>query len=521
MSTPNSKNTDNISPSISNNYINYQKRKNSELFKNLVNPSILFLSHPQNYIPLYNRFFSLNETNYNCINLNNKWYLNNVKKRLDTSDNLFQCKIKNVKTEKIKEKPVFIKLAPLLDPFKFLVGKYTNINDNKLYKLPNLNSSDTDCHPKLLDMNNSAYIDGFFVYLSSILKNNYHFNHGLDYFGSFLAIKNNYVLNVFDDLEYLNNSEFFNKNKNILFKIDDYTHLFKNEKQKLKTIKIDFNSTAKSELSIKSINNELYENLFIDTRDNTEFKSDEKICNEINYDCTEEKICESDLEDFQENFHDNNDFILDKNGNKITTLKSNSTCSSRISYTNSELSLDDTNYNSEIGGESENDYDSKSNINVDIESDYETIDSEDEDSIDEQINVTISKFPVQLICMENCENTFDDLILNNELNNDEWFSALMQVIMILLTYQKSFSFTHNDLHTNNIMYNETSKEFITYCYNKKIYKIPTYGRMFKIIDFGRSIYKFQGKVLCSDSFQNGNDDSSQYDTEPYFDVKKL
>jgi hypothetical protein len=70
------------------------------------------------------------------------------------------------------------------------------------------------------------------------------------------------------------------------------------------------------------------------------------------------------------------------------------------------------------------------------------------------------------------------------------------------------------------MYNETSKKFIVYYYNKKIYKVPTFGKIFKIIDFGRSIYKFQGKLFCSDSFQPGADAATQYNTEPYFNEKK-
>ena len=44
-----------------------------------------------------------------------------------------------------------------------------------------------------------------------------------------------------------------------------------------------------------------------------------------------------------------------------------------------------------------------------------------------------------------------------KLNNKEWKSCLFQIIMTLLTYQKMFNFTHNDLHTNNIMYKETDK----------------------------------------------------------------
>ena len=40
--------------------IDYQKRKNLELFKSLENPDTTFLSKPQNYIPIYKRFFELN-----------------------------------------------------------------------------------------------------------------------------------------------------------------------------------------------------------------------------------------------------------------------------------------------------------------------------------------------------------------------------------------------------------------------------------------------------------------------------
>ena len=50
-----------------------------ELFKNLEEPDLLFLSNPQNYIPIYNKFFALNDTNFNFVNLNHKWYIANEK----------------------------------------------------------------------------------------------------------------------------------------------------------------------------------------------------------------------------------------------------------------------------------------------------------------------------------------------------------------------------------------------------------------------------------------------------------
>ena len=52
--------------------IHYQKRKNSDLFQTLESKKFLQLSNTQNYIPIYNRFFALSDTNFNSINLNNK-----------------------------------------------------------------------------------------------------------------------------------------------------------------------------------------------------------------------------------------------------------------------------------------------------------------------------------------------------------------------------------------------------------------------------------------------------------------
>lgn len=248
--------------------VNYQKRKNTELFKSLEKPSSLFLSKTQNYIPIYKRFLELNETNYNNVNLNHKWYISSVNDEDNNEDSkLYNCRIKNINNNKVKDKDLFFKMAPLLDPFKYLIGKYNN--DDNILNLPSINSDETYCNSKLLDLNNSAYVDGLFLFLSSNLISEHNFQHGVDYYGSFLAIKNNFTLNVCDDIDYLNNSDFFNKNKNVLFKIDDYEHLFQfqNEETKLKPLKIEHNLSLKSNISIKSFDNDVFEDMFSD--DNT------------------------------------------------------------------------------------------------------------------------------------------------------------------------------------------------------------------------------------------------------------
>ena len=474
--------------------ITYEKRKNAELFSSLEKPDGLFLSKTQNYIPIYNRFFLLNETNYNSVNFNHPLYLNQVKKEDEDNKNLYRCTLKSLKSnKKILEKNVFFKFAPLLDPFKYLIGKY-NVDDPSLFTLPAHNSIVGNVHPKILDENNSSYVDGLFSFLSSTLIHKYNFIHGVDYYGSFLSLKNDFKINVFDDIDYLAKSEFFNNNKNKLFQIEEYEYLLDIENvEKKPQLKIDHTTSNRSDLSIKSINDDLYEDLFVD----------------------QEHLTLGDLKNLSIDLLDvTNEIICDV---KTTTIKSESSCSSRTSHTSSENDNEDD--DEEINtDESVNESGERDKSEED--DDEEDEDDEDEDDEDDIIYATIPKFPVQVICMEHCEDTFDDLIMNNELEQDEWFSAFMQIIMILITYQKAFSFTHNDLHSNNVMYNTTNKKYIHYCYNNKYYKVPTFGRIFKIIDFGRSIYKYNGNKFCSDSFQPGGDASTQYNTEPYLNDKK-
>ena len=94
------------------------------------------------------------------------------------------------------------------------------------------------------------------------------------------------------------------------------------------------------------------------------------------------------------------------------------------------------------------------------------------------------------------KDTLDNYMIHSEIYEEEWKAILMQVIMMLLTYQKTFEFTHNDLHTNNVMYIETKKEFIYYRYNNIYYKVPTYNKIWKLIDFGRAIYRYKGNIIC-------------------------
>lgn len=461
--------------------IHYKKRKNNKLFEKLDSNNKIALSNAQNYIPIYNRFFSLNETNFNSVNLNHHWLLNDVKekgKEKEGLENVLTCDLKSLDDEFEMSQRIFVKMAPLLDPFKYLVGKY-NYLDSHLFDLPSLNNLDK-IHPKIADPNNSSYIDGFFSYLSSQMLHEHKFVHGIDCYGIFLGIKKNFKLNIIDDLDYLVQSEFFKKQKDVIFSVEDYSHLMSEPvKQTLKPLNISGGCLS----------------CMIADEDVKKEEEEENILS-----LEDVKNMNMELVDVTDSFKIEND--------KSTSLKSGSSCSSRTSHTNDD--------------EYENGSDCSSHEKDSESTNWEDVSESSFSEFEEEtLYATIPKFPVQMICMEQCENTLDYLILNEKLENDEqWFSALMQIIMTLIAYQKVFSFTHNDLHTNNVMYVPTSQKYLYYLYKKKYYKVPTYGRIYKIIDFGRGIYKFDGKLFCSDSFQPGNDAATQYNTEPYFNDKK-
>lgn len=450
--------------------INYEKRKNKQFFEKCKEPEIYDIETIQNFNPIYKNFFELNEKNYNSINLNHPKYIHDVNFNMETN-NLEYCIKEN---DTIFSEEVFIKYAPILDPFKFLLGKY---NETTNYTLPSLQNLDpSDVSTKLNDPNNSAYVDGFFYFLSNELLHKYNFIHGIDFYGSFICIKNNFKINIEDDIEYLIKSDYFNKNKKLFLIKDEDLY----EPQKLKPIQIHHKENLT--LSISSIDDKIFEDLFSETDKN--FVNLE----EINIENTEYEI----------DIHKHN-----------TSLNSSSSCSSRTSYTskNEESEDDDSELNSDICSKTNSDNESDKSDSYSFHSN--------------PIYATFSKFPVNMIFIKKCEDTLDNLILNETFKtDDEWFSSLFQIIMILITFQKCFSFTHNDLHTNNIMYNSTEEKYLFYFYNETYYKVPTYGRIFKIIDFGRSIYKVNNKTICSDSFKKGEDASTQYNFEPFFNENK-
>jgi len=91
---------------------------------------------------------------------------------------------------------------------------------------------------------------------------------------------------------------------------------------------------------------------------------------------------------------------------------------------------------------------------------------------------------------------------------------LFQVCFGLAVGQRKFNLVHNDLHSSNIMFKETNIEFLYFKVFNKYYKVPTFGKITKIIDFGRATFKVNNKIYFSDVFKKNEDAGGQY-TYPY------
>jgi hypothetical protein len=490
----------------------------------------------QNYIPIYSRFFDINETNFNSIQLNQRYYLQNIIEHpRGATDETHSTSLNHLETVigddagNTTNVPMFVKYSPLLDPIRYLSGKYeTPAESTPKTSLPKYNSTPENCEEKMLNTNNSSYVDGFFSYLTSRTLHTHGMVHGLDYYGSYLCKQREFSTNVFDDIDYLADCSFFNTYENQRFTIDysqfgdDESSMRDNKWLKLRN---KLNPGLQTPITILEDVIE-FEPMVMNTEA------------ELDTTQTTPSKSESDSRMVEINFNDvepSNEVIQPNNTNTnnscgaLTDSDSESDSESNTSQSNSSYTTIDADDDSDDGkasstDENRNDVEDKDDNDDDDGSEDDG--SEDDDgsysnySDDEQIIVKINDFPIQAILLEKCVNTLDHIMMQDELTKEEWTSLLFQVIMTLVIYQKMFEFTHNDLHTNNIMFIETTEEFIYYQYEGQYYKVPTYGRIFKIIDFGRAIYKFRGQLICSDSFHPKGDAATQYNFPPYYNPDK-
>jgi hypothetical protein len=373
------------------------------------------------------------------------------------------------------------KFITLVDFVKFLIGKYKS---EEMYMLPSSevleDSSDNTFRNCIQCPHNYAYVDGFFYYITSELKKK-GFQHGIELYDSYICIKNNFEIDIADDFEYIGDSNFFNEKLNQLFHFkDEYISSIFKKDSKLDPIQI----------------------------------SEEEI--EIDFDTDIDNLNEIKVENIEEN---DEDIVLE-----ISELKIDDNTNDTIQC--KTVTNDDD--NSDIDYSDEEDIENAEEWETESEEDDENSEEYDDDSsfhgsMEDELQkliLVINQIPTQVIAIEKCQNTFDSLLDTTDIKIEELESAIFQIIVILYVYQNTFQFTHNDLHTNNIMFVPTDQEYIIYKIKGQVYKIPSFGRLFKIIDFGRAIYTVNDKIVCSDSFSENGMAHTQYNFEPFYNPNK-
>jgi hypothetical protein len=192
----------------------------------------------------------------------------------------------------------------------------------------------------------------------------------------------------------------------------------------------------------------------------------------------------------------------------------------------SPLSNDMAAFDSKAGDESDNDSDETEEDNED-DTDNDTEDDSEEE-VELNVNLEIPSMPVILVYQEYQSGTMDELLEMEEINGFKrgskqweklWLAWIWQVIAALGFLQKSICFTHNDLHTNNVLWRETSEEFLYYKSNDgTLWRVPTYGKIFSLIDFGRAIFRLGKQLWISDDHWPGHDAGGQYNFGPIYNM---
>jgi len=125
--------------------------------------------------------------------------------------------------------------------------------------------------------------------------------------------------------------------------------------------------------------------------------------------------------------------------------------------------------------------------------------------------IILKNYPVQIICTEKLDFTLDDYVKENTIETNEWLSILFQLCFGLAVAQKRYKFCHNDLHSANVMFKETQEEYLYYKINNTYFKIPTFGKIAKIIDFGRATFQYNEIIYFSSAFDENGEAEGQYD----------
>lgn len=366
------------------------------------------------------------------------------------------------------------KIIPLIEPYHWMKNK----------ERPNTPFTWQYQTTSILDPENQAYIDTLGSSLVSKLTKQYNSPHFCEFYGCFRGVVETFKYNLEEDFEDMRFTNWF------------WDSLEKNEY----VVHVIEKSTGK-ELNLEEIKSVL--------KPDDEFLQD------------------SDSED------DNDDSESTESENSTPVRKtytksdSNSDSESVLSF----VEIIEPSIHKDIGlEEADLDFEpSDSTVMILNKKQSEgSVDSGETDTsfIDEfDIYVDLPEMPAVVMYAETCQGTMDEMLNQLEyspVNTPEqermWTAWIFQVIAALCQLQGGLRLTHNDLHTNNVLWKETNEEFLWYKDSlDRVWKVPTFGRVFTIIDYGRAIFSINNFFCISSDYQDGRNAAGQYNFGPLED----
>ena len=525
----------------------------------------------QTYFPILSLFFKFYNNSNKQFTLKMNNYILDINEKINISNtdsyikNFFNCKIKNFNSGSISEKKVFFKILPLLNISQYMMNEYSD----QTSILPNIHSYLTN--KKINNYHNSAYIDCFFSYLASNLTEYGSCPTFPIFYGTYSGVAKEFKADITEEYSLMKNQDWFDFFNNKLFTIEKNKLDSINKSKNSFELNLEFDNNLGEDINLethdldenneditKEENSESFdensEDIKLETHDLEENNEDIKLethdLEENNEEIYVEKININGAIDLDTHELEENNELLEEN-NELLEQNNESLEENNESLEENNESLEENNELLEQNNESLEQNNESLEENSDSDGKWSDITSEEEyneiledirlkkvdigeDKIDirsvsslsasicsdlsfnsvgnNEVNfVNLYDFPVQLNCIEMLNDTLDNYLEENgEISETEWKSILFQICFGLSVAQKKFNFVHNDLHSSNIMFKNTNLEFLYFNFKGKCFKIPTFGKIVKIIDFGRATFNVGNNIFFSDVFKKNGDAEGQY-----------
>lgn len=390
------------------------------------------------------------------------------------------CHLKDDKYCDEDEMRLYIKKSPLLEPIKVLMNMYnTDIDLDRLAP----DETNIDTINKINSYHNCSHVESGFLFLGSKLVEDKKCPTFPFFYGCVNGYDDDFHFDISDEYDELKSKSWF------LHKVQNNYEL------------IVVNMDTGDEEMVKNFSMKLGNNSDdSDDSDEEEDNDGEEVNIDENID-TMQHLDELDM--------------LSSEFSKLSVDDSAIDTGLKIESLDNESDLDE-NELYQVGG---SEFRDTSNDSIDIKDimkvceidDIENMSLSGLENSESCYFVRFPMMPVNICIMEYMSDTLDDLLDDDyEMDNEEWLAVLFQTTFGLAVANKHYKFVHNDLHSSNIMFQDTEEEYLYFKVGDIHFRIPLFGKITKIIDFARATFKINNKCVFSDVFDEEGEAYGQY-----------